>query len=280
MGKQSETDQTSKSGGWLRNLEPLSRFIATHGLAVFLVVYYAVFLYPEAYRERGEWIQELTELRRAVAPETRPVSEAQATVILGYATDLFFETLESELQRFLFESKRTYYSWETGWGYEPGIRIFNQEFKINKKELLKPQVVSLMDRFKQLQSRARSDHLRQARLAIDKAIRRAQFSASRLQSFKFAQGTLEDIWDKSFSASFREFEDKYPETCADELGRNVKKDFMDFLAKNTQYTETTKLTAESESTETLISAFRKRVRQNWLFQLEGTRKNPHISSGV
>lgn len=33
--------------------ELFGRFTATHGLAVFLVVYYAVSLYPEAYRERS-----------------------------------------------------------------------------------------------------------------------------------------------------------------------------------------------------------------------------------
>ncbi len=47
-------NQNNQSGKLsLSSFEGLLKILGTHGLAVFLVIYYAVYLYPDSFKERG-----------------------------------------------------------------------------------------------------------------------------------------------------------------------------------------------------------------------------------
>jgi len=81
----------------LDKLETSSKLIATHGLAVFLVIYYAIFLYPTFYKERESWITQIEELRRSINPDEKRMSASQAESILDYVTDLYVLNVKSEL---------------------------------------------------------------------------------------------------------------------------------------------------------------------------------------
>ncbi len=77
------------------NLQTVGVFIGTHGLAVFLVVYFTLFLYPKMESERGEWIRDITELKQLVNPATRPVTAQQAEAILNIVASNFVGYLYS-----------------------------------------------------------------------------------------------------------------------------------------------------------------------------------------
>jgi len=74
-------------------LETIVKFIGTYGLAVFLVLYYAVKLYPETQKERDEWIRQITRLRQLVDPATRPLTRDQARTVLQLASDSLADRL-------------------------------------------------------------------------------------------------------------------------------------------------------------------------------------------
>ncbi len=83
------------------NLDLLNKigiFIATHGLAVFLVVYYAVWMYPQLRKERKEWIEQITRLRQLVDPETRPLTIRQAEVAFELAINAYLDKLRLQFR--------------------------------------------------------------------------------------------------------------------------------------------------------------------------------------
>jgi hypothetical protein len=90
--------QASVAPWWKGHLNFIGLFIGTHGLAVFLVVYYTVYLYPKAERERGEWIEQITRVRQLLEPETRALTSAQADAVLSIAKTAFIQQLQAEIQ--------------------------------------------------------------------------------------------------------------------------------------------------------------------------------------
>jgi hypothetical protein len=66
---------------------------ALDGLAVFLVIYYAIRLYPEIQRERGEWIRQITLLRQLIDPGNRSITRDQAKVVLQLVSDAFLDRI-------------------------------------------------------------------------------------------------------------------------------------------------------------------------------------------
>jgi hypothetical protein len=75
-------------------LKTIGLFIGTYGLAVFLVVYYAIRLYPEIQKERGEWIRQITLLRQLIDPGNRSLTMDQAKVVLQLVSGAFADRLK------------------------------------------------------------------------------------------------------------------------------------------------------------------------------------------
>jgi hypothetical protein len=75
-------------------LKTIGLFIGTYGLAVFLVVYYAVRLYPEIQKERGEWIRQITILRQLIDPGNRSLTRDQANVVLQLVSSILVDRLK------------------------------------------------------------------------------------------------------------------------------------------------------------------------------------------
>ncbi|PSV47308.1 hypothetical protein [Photobacterium indicum] len=75
--------------------EVVAKIVATHGLAVFLVIFYTLIIYPESQQERSAWIQEITKVRMLVDPVSRPLNTIQADAISKIAIDQFIARLRS-----------------------------------------------------------------------------------------------------------------------------------------------------------------------------------------
>src|SRR5262245_43617817 len=74
-------------------LQPIGVFLGTYGLAVFLVLYYTIKIYPSAQEERREWLQEVTNLEQALREETRSLTADQAKHAIALATHSYFAGL-------------------------------------------------------------------------------------------------------------------------------------------------------------------------------------------
>lgn len=87
------TDKPTGRSGFLEALHVVGNFIGTHGLAVFLVVFYTLIIYPQSQNERKEWIEEITRVKQMIDPKSRPINYIQADAILRIVTSSFIERL-------------------------------------------------------------------------------------------------------------------------------------------------------------------------------------------
>ena len=111
---------------WKSHLNTIGLFIGTHGLAVFLVVFYTVYLYPRSEAERKEWIEQITRIRQIIEPETRTLTATQADAVLSIARRSFIQ----DLQHTVFQSTR--FRDEGGWGgSENSMRFWNEDFRFS-----------------------------------------------------------------------------------------------------------------------------------------------------
>lgn len=81
-----------------KTLDICIKIITTHGLAVFLVVFYAFVIYPESQSERSAWIQEITKVRMLVDPASRPINSIQADAVSKIVIDQFIAKLRYSFQ--------------------------------------------------------------------------------------------------------------------------------------------------------------------------------------
>ena len=109
-------------------LKSIGVFVGTYGLAVFLVVYYTIELYPEVRDERAQWIQEITEVKRLVDPETRPLNSLQAKAVLDLAMNAFLGDVEQGLNYFRYGNAGNIVSSINVGGIE-NVRIGDQDFE-------------------------------------------------------------------------------------------------------------------------------------------------------
>jgi hypothetical protein len=68
-------------------LSPVGSFIEKHGLAIFLVVFYVIYINPKSSDERKEWLVSVTELKQMVQEENRVLTKAQASSIMYLAAN-------------------------------------------------------------------------------------------------------------------------------------------------------------------------------------------------
>ena len=64
-------------------------FIKDHGIAIFLVVFFVIYIYPEQADERKEWITQITKLQDSLDPAKRNITSDQSKIILELALDNF-----------------------------------------------------------------------------------------------------------------------------------------------------------------------------------------------
>lgn len=79
--------------GFHKTLQVVGNFIGTHGLAVFLVIFYTLIIYPQSQNERKEWIEEITKVKQMIDPKSRPINYIQADAVLRIVTSSFIERL-------------------------------------------------------------------------------------------------------------------------------------------------------------------------------------------
>lgn len=216
-------------------LNVIGLFIGTHGLAVFLVVYYATILYPELRQERGDWIEQITRLRQLVDPTTRPLNRSQAEAVLGIITNVHLERLRQNTE--IFASQRdTSMSWSLD-----SIRFWGEEYEFDvNKEMTDDQryreLTDLLERFEIVLADRRQETRADLLHAYDASKEKNDAVAYQLGRLRFEDTTLEDVWRKSV-AGIRDIWI----AGLDTLGRGETSfelaEFRKFLAKHPSYDE-------------------------------------------
>lgn len=189
-------------------LETVGKFIGTYGLAVFLVLYYAVKLYPEIQKERAEWIRQITRLRQLVDPATRPLTRDQARTVLQLAGDALADRLRLALDAGFGVDRGM---WSPGGGSEEvTANLFGQEFSFNPKiemsqdgreqELAK--IINDIDRTLNDETRRSRENREEAFKYVSEMARR---DAYRLALLRFVNASLESVWSKAYDEATKQW---------------------------------------------------------------------------
>jgi hypothetical protein len=193
------------------DLETIGKFVGTYGLAVFLVLYYAVRLYPEMQKERGEWIKQITRLRQLVDPISRPLTREQAKTVMQITSDGFADRLQLGLQGRV-EQTRSWIETEVP-GLET-VRLFGQELSFSleakmgqderDKELAK--LIKDAQRLLEDQKRQYRDMLADGFTDASESGRR---NAYRLALLRFGNTNLEEVWRKALDQTNDEWHNNF-----------------------------------------------------------------------
>lgn len=243
-------------------------FIKDHGIAIFLVVFFVIVIYPEQAQERKEWIIQITELQDSLDPSKRPVSADQAEIILDLVTDVFVQSIESTMQTELIWFQRE--SISIGGGYigdtnMKRINLLGTEFKIDMSEDVDVQAKKEFGKYTRAIKKRKISLRQDATLALEKSTRSARHATAGLRSFVYASGTLSNIWESAFSATYSDFSNSLilSYTNAGESGFNRDR-FVDFLEETGAEIPAELLEVNNRvSSSLVIFEFRKDIRKEW-----------------
>ena len=189
----------SQDWSWL---QPVSTFIGTYGLAVFLVVYYVLKMYPQVSAERREWIAEVTRLEQLVNPDTRPVTLSQAEVVGDIAIDAYMNKLS------VLTADRT---WRRGLTGSSGFgekasegyisrHFFGEQFQYDPKKDDAAGLRKMVRKFAEEKKKVNSD----SRAQLSDVLKRADESAEKIQyqlaRLRFQNDSLAEPWHAALTA--------------------------------------------------------------------------------
>jgi hypothetical protein len=274
---------------WIQVLEPISKFIGTYGLAVFLVVYYAVWLYPDSFKERGAWITKIEELRRSINPEEKPLTSSQAECLLDYVTDLYFLNVQSELplnnfSRFLptggiMSGGGGYYS---GGSFSPekkpknSIEIFGAGFMffIDSDKETKPQVEKIInDVKKSAKKNATNDVEKIYDPIFNQAISNALKSSSRLRLFNYETETLYELWTKTVSNNEEQFKKELIGSFIDSKVNEQYESLSEALLIRLNFRTEKLETYDYDRPTEVLDKYRKKMKEEWLKALRSENQD-------
>lgn len=190
METESTPEPKSEKGSSLTYFNAIGIFIGTHGLAVFLVVYYTTVLYPRVTAERKEWIEEITMLRQLVNPETRPVNQNQAETILKIIATSFVEKLDLHSEYLTYQCDNPI-EWDTN-----SITLWGDEYVIEGDELAPDpeKLRNLLKLFQEQIQEKRVETQRKLRDAYEQARKLEELQAYQLGLIKLERGSLREVW--------------------------------------------------------------------------------------
>ena len=220
--------------GELNWLEPVGTFVGTYGLAVFLVVYYVIQMYPQVRKERKEWIAEIVRLEQLVNPETRPVTRSQAEVVGDIAIDAYLNKLS------ILTTRRDWRSGLTcppGWTEPPEDYVshgfLGQEFAYDPKSDDPEELRKIVRKFSELREKVNSDR----RTQLFEVLRQADESAEKIQyqlaRLRFQDDSLSTPWKMALTAVQKTW--KVKQKDLDFLASFYRHEFLEFIQKHPAY---------------------------------------------
>jgi hypothetical protein len=239
----------SSVGGLKNTLNVVSNFIGTHGLAVFLVVFYALVIYPQSQDERKQWIEQITKVKQLVDPANRPISLTQAEAVLRIVVFGFTE-------RLLFYSRdyRDYYSrgyYEEDYPYydededdpipkqrKRFTRAFGESIGLDFNIDIEKQAIDEIDaayrKFYELMIDAQEESKKGLSKAFEYAKRSNAYAAVQLEKLKLENGSLDKVWEDA-SSNIKEVWLKEFESTISLQVDHSRKSFIRFIKRHKHY---------------------------------------------
>jgi hypothetical protein len=228
-------------------LKPIGNFIKDHGVAIFLVVFFVLVIYPEQASERKEWITQITKLEESLDPSKRPITDDQATIILELVTESFVQSIETSMGQLGFGYPVASGFFSTGSGpdffpppsFQPmsnrkedgAIRVFiyGEPYEINKNEKdKKEKTKELYDKYLRATRKQSILVSQQIETSLEKALRSSRFVTSGLRSFFINDATLLEHWESAFNENYDVFYQSLVQSYVDQTEHGFAKD--SFLA--------------------------------------------------
>lgn len=238
---------------WKGHLNVIGLFIGTHGLAVFLVVFYTVYLYPRGEAERKEWIEQITSIRMLVEPATRTLTTSQADAVLSIAKRAFIQDLQLNLELML-QNNNSFVSWSRD---DDSIRFWNEEFIFKGKNAFpvpgderakNTSIVDLsqiMHRFNSVLEQRLSEYRQQQLIAFDRVLANSEVLRYQLGRLRSEQGTLDEVWQLATDPLRNEWvQYTSTSTFSDENPLYPIKEFKRLVEKHGEYRELSKTDPE------------------------------------
>ena len=214
-------------------LSAISGFIGTHGLAVFLVVFYAVVIYPQSQKERSDWIEQITRVRLLVDPGTRPLSIPQADAVYRIVIESFSEKLRNIAdqeygigRRFALAGQAESLLEERRYVY-----LFGEEIAMDFQPSDKSAGVKEISRVFSRATEAITDRRRSVKEEMERSFQLAERSNSyavvQLERLRLENSTLEVVWKKAFDETKTQWLAEFDNALLRDDRYQVKR-FLDF----------------------------------------------------
>lgn len=282
-----ENNETGKFS--LSSFEGLLKILGTHGLAVFLVVYYAIYLYPDSFKERGAWITKIEELRRSINPEEKPMSSSQTESILDYVTDLYFLNVQSELP-FNTYSYSTPGGGIVGGGFSFGssgglyqqtppenyveINALGFRFFIDKDKDKSEEIERVVKLFRDdARVSARETVVSTYEPMLNRALDNALKSSSRLRLFNFDDATLYELWNEIVLTNEAQFKSDLLKSFEDSQVYLQYGWLNQALRQKMNVTHPELSIPEYQRPNQVLNKYRKQMKNEWLERIKRSNKS-------
>jgi hypothetical protein len=231
------TPEDASKLGELNWLKQVGTFIGTYGLAVFLVVYYVLKMYPQVSAERKEWIAEVTRLESLVNPDTRPVTLSQAEVVSDIAIDAYMNRLSTVTANYSWRGGRS--GKPGGWGLEKVpegcIRraFLGESFEYHPKSTDETALRKMVHKFADLMQKVNSE----CRAQLLQLLKRADESAEKIQyqlaRLRFQDDSLATPWNAALTVVRKTWQAKLKDL--DFVETYDRRGFLEFIAEHPAY---------------------------------------------
>lgn len=210
-------------------LKSIGLFIGTYGLAVFLVVYYAIKLYPELREERSEWIKQITAVRQIIDPETRPLTRVQADAVMDITINIYLSELKHAVDLF-----SRYYGEGGANSSENSVKIWDVEFEFNERSD-ENHLESILTRFFKILERQNKERRKLLAKAFDYSKNQSESSLYPLSRLKFGSHSLEEIWEEAESEMRKKWLTTTSDVSIADIDAYKIQAFIEFIGKHPAY---------------------------------------------
>lgn len=268
-------------------LRPAGNFIKDHGVAIFLVVFFVVVIYPEQADERKDWITQITKLQESLDPSKRPITEDQATIILDLVTESFVQSIEASMGQlgFGYIGQNLPFSPQTIqgnqylsaplWDDSQPFRafIYGQPFTIDRDEKNIEDRVQVLHK-KYLRAAKKQSLLVSQNIAmsLEKALRSSRFATSGLRNFNIKDSTLLDYWEVAFNKHYDNFHSNLVQSYIDQAEYGFSRDqFIGFIeVSGAKVPESIMEIKKYKQPSQVMFDFKTRLKEEWKRSLAET----------
>jgi len=270
-------------------LPSIGSFVKDHGIAIFLVIFFVVVIYPNQAQERKEWILQISKLQEALDPSKRPISKKQAMIILELATESYVQSIEisMSLDGYTANTATRPMGSDIPVNLDIGVGanytfIFGQTYSFTPGMDGDEEIEKIYANFSRMNKKNALFVRSKAQMSFERALKNAGAATSGLREFKYAETSLGEIWEDAFHMHYSDFSKKLIESHVMQSQNSFEKEqFISFLSQ-----AELPIPAELEKPEDyerpfqVIHNFKTSLRRDWKRSLTEDRRGTSIVDSI